>query len=240
MNTSGGIGSLEVNLICGTGSGNGVWTSPDYYGNAQLDASFESPGFPLLSAGVWHHIMVSWQIEGQSASGFEHPAGSSTMYAFIDGKATSRLPAMQTNGTSDPPNSHCSHTINFSGSAGEEGFFQSSGGEIKSEPFCFPLLRGAQVGGCDPPVTDAFHQIQLGEFYLYTKMLTDAKVFIKAGKPAKRKDVFKALGDPELCMSGSGSWIKGKPKGQAAESPNAEFTPVGEIKHYKPDPEIGK
>ena len=242
MNTSGGFGSLEVNLICGSGSGNRVWTAPDYYGNAQLDASFESPGFPLLSAGEWHHIMVSWHVIGQSASGFDHPAGTSTMYAFIDGKSKDgrALPAMRTNGDLDPPNSHCSHTINFSGSGGDDGFYNSSGGSIEGSPMCFPVSPSAQVGSTEPSVDSAFHQIQLAEFYLYTRMLTEAAPFIKEGKPRPRSDVFKAIGDPELCMSGSGSWIKGRPKGNAQETPNAEFTPTGEIKVYHPDPEIGK
>lgn len=233
--------TLEVNLICGSGHDNGFGSStdPDYYGNSQLHSTYESPGFPSLPVDMWHHIMVSWQINPQSNSGYNPMvAGTSLMYCFIDGESKTgfQLPAMQ-GGDLSGTNGHMSHTINFSGRF-EEAAASSSAGSINGSPLVFPVSPNAQVGSTTPAVKSAFHVVQMGEFYLYCgQMLTSAAAFIDKGKPAKRKKVFEALGEADICMSGSSSWIKGKPKGSQGRS--VEFTSTGEIKRYKPDPSIG-
>lgn len=228
---------LMVNLICGNGSSEeGAFTKPDYYGNGELSATFESPGFPVFQPGEWHHIMVSWNIVGQQT---DDPVvvGASQMYCFIDGvsKNGDDLPAM-TNG--HPGQNHMSHTITFATSSRPAS---SSGGPINGSPLCFPCATNAVTGPTVIPNLggqNPFKKIEMGEFYLYNgRMLTEAAPFINGGKPAKRAAVFKALGDADLCLSGSGSWIHGKPKGKNSKS--VKFTPSGEIKRYKPDPKIG-
>lgn len=230
--------TLEVNLICGSGSGSRAFTSPDYYGNSQLNSSFEGPGFPPLSADVWHHIMVSWQINPQTNNG-DNPdvAGTSKMYCFIDGqsKTGQDLPAMQ-GGSKSGAQGHMSHTINFSG-LGPDDTSSSSGGPINGSPLVFPVSPSAKVGQTTPQAGNPFQKIEMADFYLYCgRMLTSAGEFIKDGKPAKRQAVFKALGEADICLSGSNKWIKGN--GLGPKDSKVKFDVSGDIQKYKPDPSI--
>jgi hypothetical protein len=104
-----------------------------------------------------------------------------------------------------------------------------------------------------PDMQSQMKHVEMAEFQMWlgktldTSTQTNRRLFIapkknsddeEVLKPVTPKTASKELGDPDILFHRSGNWKKGK---NTADKANAhDFTPVGKIESYKPDPEIGK
>jgi hypothetical protein len=222
-------------------------------------------GYLRIKPDTWHHILVSFDMNG-SCTGMAEGGISSSLHFFW------ALDDANYNGKYLYPAWVGGYANSYPGSSQADLNAVASTGvfwiaePVESPPPNYPppsytFSPGPVPMSGDPMAlptssdnSEHLYQVEMAELQIWTNLSRDTsdvsvrRLFIDSkGKPVDPKIAAQALGRPTVLLHGSGDWMKGKntgtlPSGQEVDLPTSgiQFSPSGEIKAYKPDPAIGK
>lgn len=207
-----------------------------------------------VSADKWHHLLISWDINGMSTRPFPGTGGDyssvigggSTVYVALDNKNLVGQP--------DPPSENifwpCGGYFGGNGFITVSAFlvaqesidhipqpsFGWGGGPLPSSPFGLPTAGKINFN----------EAVELAEFQLFAGTSMDTAdtsvrhMFItSSGKPVPPggTGTQRLSRDPDILLHGVGNWKQGRNTG-ALDA--LQFQHFGTINKFKPEPEIGK
>jgi hypothetical protein len=215
----------------------------------------------------WHHLLLSFDVDGTSEIGSAHPIGSCQLWYAIDDVDYRGWENMQPyrdedDGLGDniivPRN-----VYNYSGGSGEDNLVHNTyvappsgsvpSGQVPSKNAEFALPAASRH-------VEAICRVEMAEFQMWTGVTLDTGInrnrhaFVDAdGKPVDPTGTeddlapaVKLLGkQPEVMLHESDNWQDGYNTGtlgvrdQSVKIPAGQFTPVAGIEKYKPEPELG-
>jgi len=225
----------------------------DYFA---LDVIGGSGQGPEIKPDQWHHVLVSWDL-GISNSCHGNGGGNiasfvdsySKMWCAIDGvdQSGSQLPSnwIGTRDGSGDPNGICtSWTLQYAGGRSGSSYsiyfstgIQADGIFIPAEPEYTRYFNQEQgFGGGSEPVRPIY-RVEMAELYIWSGLvLTSDKAskFINStGGPMPPESL--PFDQPTIRIHGTQAWLKGNNSGHLA----GDFSRVGTIVAFKPDPQIG-
>lgn len=248
-----------------------TYSFPESFGNVNIVVFGDTKpngGFPDILVDHWNHVILSWDLTpGCSLSG-GNVVGSSKMWCSINDvnkSGDAGLPAITNSDFGSGANDH----ISFPAGLGTMSFVGESSSSVavtdmESDPFCIPGPHPVEEYA---GTRSAILKVEMAELQVFTGSTLDTDIvgnrraFVdKNGVPVPP---FGSVNDegkrtpapaeaklgkrPEILISGSGSWIKGKNMGTLGVNYNVDppktiqsgqFKPTGNIKSWRPGPTL--
>ena len=223
--------------------------------------------FPRLEPDIWHHVLLSFNIEGTLVAG-DLPSSNCGLWYAIDDKdyrGPENMAPFRNPDDGLGPNVIMTRNIwrNY-GPQPENPMFSNYFLPDFSATYSPGLIPSGDAELGIPAATryvDGIFRVELAEFQMWTGVTVDTqntevrRAFIDytAGnaeeggilKPVNPRVAEEFMGRrPDIMLHGSSDWKNGKNTGSTGinddgvEIPEGQFEPVALIKRYKPDPAI--